>query len=63
MSSGGALPKINAENIEFVKGWFDDTIPPFMQEYDDNVVFIHIDCDTYQSTKTVLTQFSERMKP
>lgn len=44
------------DNVELVKGWFDDTLPIFVTR--DDIVgkkadFIHIDCDLYSSTKTV----------
>jgi len=62
-STDGELPSVTADNIEFVKGWFADTIPPFLKRHEDDVAFIHIDCDIYPSTKTVLTMFTGRIKP
>ncbi|TWP51656.1 class I SAM-dependent methyltransferase [Lentzea tibetensis] len=39
---------------ELVVGWFDDTLPGFLEEHEGPVTFLHVDCDLYSSTKTVL---------
>ena len=49
----GDLPKVN-ENVRLVKGWFNETLPAFVKEHPEPCAFIHIDCDLYSSTKTVL---------
>ena len=41
------------KNVKFIKGLFDDTLPNFMQENNKKISFIHIDCDIYESTKTI----------
>ena len=47
------LPKVR-KNVQLIKGWFDDTIPSFIQENKDfKVAFIHSDSDLYSSTKTM----------
>jgi hypothetical protein len=48
----GELPKVN-ENVILVKGWFKDTLPIFLKNNKEKISFIHIDCDTYESTKDV----------
>jgi hypothetical protein len=48
----GKLPKIRS-NTELHKGWFDATIPAFVQQFDGNIAFLHVDCDLYSSTKTI----------
>lgn len=50
----GNLPKIDNSNISYVKGFFEDTLPSFLQNYNNTVSLIHIDCDIYSSTKTIL---------
>lgn len=41
-------------NVELVIGWFDKTLPKFIEENDiDKIRFINIDCDLYSSTKTI----------
>ena len=47
------LPKVR-KNVQLIKGWFDDTIPSFIQENKDfKIAFIHSDSDLYSSTKTM----------
>lgn len=49
----GLLPKVN-DNVELIKGWFNDTLPTFLKDKNKKISFIHIDCDLYSSAKTVL---------
>lgn len=49
-------------NIRLHKGWFSDSIPPFLSEHKGNADFLHIDCDLYSSTKTVLDLFASRIR-
>ena len=52
---GGKIPKLNSNCIP-IKGWVQDTVPKFIKEHQNlQINFIHIDLDTYQSTKDVLT--------
>jgi len=47
------LPKIK-ENVVLVKGWFEKTLPEFIEKHRNiPASFIHIDCDLYSSTKTI----------
>jgi predicted O-methyltransferase YrrM len=46
------LPKVES-NVTLIKGWFDQTLPKFLQEYIEPINFLHIDCDLYSSTKTI----------
>lgn len=51
---GGEFP-IVPPNVRLVKGWFNESLPIFIQEHrDEKVTFLHIDCDLYESTKCVL---------
>ena len=48
-----ALPKVR-KNVELIKGWFDETIPAFIEKYNDfKISFLHSDSDLYSSTKTM----------
>ena len=49
-STGGMIP--NIPGVEFIKGWFEDTIPPFLERAKP-LALLHIDCDLYSSTKTI----------
>lgn len=49
---------------ELVVGWFNDTLPGFMVEHaDEPVAFVHVDCDVYSSTVTVLENVGPRLRP
>jgi predicted O-methyltransferase YrrM len=56
------LPQV-ASNVELVVGWFDRTLPQFLDAHPGPVSLVHIDCDLYSSTQTVLTQLRERFVP
>ncbi|MDU0290016.1 class I SAM-dependent methyltransferase [Saccharothrix longispora] len=47
---------------ELVAGWFDETLPGFMAEHPGEVAFLHVDCDLYSSTKTVLDLVGPRLR-
>lgn len=54
---GGKLPNINDERVKFVKGWFNQTLPSFVQQIradDDKQIVLHLDADLYSSTYYVL---------
>ncbi|MEO0413476.1 MAG: class I SAM-dependent methyltransferase [Verrucomicrobiota bacterium] len=57
----GNLPPV-PPNVELFKGWFDDSLPPFLADHPGDARLIHIDCDIYSSTKTVLTELTPRIK-
>jgi predicted O-methyltransferase YrrM len=58
----GQLPPV-AANVELVKGWFDETLPPFLETHPGPVSFLHVDCDMYSSTKVVLQNLAPRIVP
>jgi hypothetical protein len=51
-SRNGDFPEVNA-NVVLIKGWFSDTLVPFLKEHNKKVSFLHIDCDLYSSTKFI----------
>ena len=57
----GKVPKLSESNIELHKGWFDATLPPFLETHPGAVRFLHIDCDLYSSTRTVLELLAPRI--
>ncbi|MDJ0825044.1 MAG: class I SAM-dependent methyltransferase [Rhodobacter sp.] len=59
----GQLPKVR-DNVELVVGWFTDTLPKFAAGLpkDATVGFLHVDCDLYSSTVTVLWQLAPFMR-
>lgn len=47
----GVIPKTNDQRIRFVKGWFNDTLRPFLQEFSPRArLVIHNDGDLFSST-------------
>ena len=54
------LPKV-AHNVILNKGWFEDTIPEFRARHSSPISFLHIDCDLYSATKTVLNLFEDQI--
>ena len=61
-SLGGGLPRVRS-NVRLIKGWFEETLPKFVKDHAEPCAFIHIDCDLYSSTKTVLNHLGEKMIP
>src|SRR5450432_5940 len=41
-----SLPSVR-DNVVLIKGWFQDTLPPFLEEHRGTVSFVHVDCDLY----------------
>ncbi len=48
---------------ELVVGLFEDELPGFLARNDERVAFLHVDCDLYSSTKTVLDLLGDRLAP
>lgn len=48
-------------NVELIDGWFEDTVPGFVETHPGRVAFAHIDCDLYSSTATVFSAIRERL--
>jgi O-methyltransferase len=49
-SVGGVVPQTNDNRIRFVKGWFNDTLRPFLQEFSPRSrLVIHNDGDLFSS--------------
>lgn len=59
--AGSLLPEVPGAAL--VVGWFDDTLPVFMKEHEAPVGFLHVDCDLYSSTVTVLEHVGPRLRP
>lgn len=52
------LPKLN-QNVVPIVGWIQDTLKPFLEKEKPKINFIHVDVDTYETTKYIL----ENIKP
>jgi predicted O-methyltransferase YrrM len=53
------LPDI--PGAQLVIGLFEDTLPGFLAHNDEPIAFMHLDCDLYSSTKTVLDLAGDRL--
>lgn len=58
----GQLPAVEP-NVRLYKGWFEETLPAFLEHYSEPVAFLHVDCDLYSSTETILQQLKDRIVP
>ena len=56
------LPNVEP-NVHLIKGWFNETLPLFLQEYKDKISYLHVDSDIYSSAIYVLTSLAERLQP
>lgn len=62
-TTNGSVPRFVDHRVQFVKGWFHETLPSFLQRPDvarmladpKFNVFVHLDADLYSSTLFVLT--------
>lgn len=58
----GEIPAVPA-NVELIAGWFDDTLPGFLEKHPGPARLINVDCDIYSSTRTVLDLLAPRIVP
>jgi O-methyltransferase len=56
-----AMKQVGATNAEFVKGWFEDTIPK--HHFDEPIALLRLDGDWYESTMVCLTNLFDRVAP
>jgi len=59
-STNGKPPQI--AGIEWFKGWFTDTVPEYLK-IAKPIALLHIDCDLYSSTKSVLWPLNDFVVP
>jgi hypothetical protein len=57
----GPPPENLPHNVELISGMFADTIAPFLAAHPGDAALIHVDCDLYSSTQTVLTECAARI--
>jgi hypothetical protein len=62
-STEGKMPVINDNRVSFVKGWFQNTLPIFLDRFSpDKQIIIHCDADIYSSTMYVLCKMDSSIK-
>lgn len=55
-----APPQVN-KNVSLISGLFENSLTPFLESHQGDCSFIHIDCDLYSSTSTVLNALAPRI--
>ena len=55
------VPKLN-NNVVPIVGWIQDTLPQFMNEKNPKINFVHMDVDTYESSKFILEKIKPNLK-
>jgi O-methyltransferase len=59
----GEMPRIDDPRVKLVKGWFTDTVPPFLKSYVPKpMLILHLDADLYSSTIFALNQLQPFIK-
>jgi hypothetical protein len=58
-STGGRRPRVDGATLH--AGWFEDTLPAFLATHSGAVSLLHVDCDLYSSTRTVLQALAPRL--
>lgn len=60
---GGHLPPVR-RNVRLIKGFFNDTLPRFATDHaGEKLALLHIDCDLYSSTVTILDNLGGMLAP
>ncbi|PCJ67703.1 MAG: hypothetical protein COA58_00785 [Bacteroidetes bacterium] len=50
-------------NVEIHEGYYENSLPVFLEKNSEPFAFLHIDCDLYSSTKTIFDLCKERLVP
>lgn len=62
--AGGAVPQIDDERVSFVKGWFQNTLPGFLNGFSPRSrLIVHNDSDLYSSTLFTLANLNMLLVP
>ncbi len=54
------LPAVRG-NVEMIVGLFQDTLPAFVDTHAGPISLLHVDCDLYSATKTILRYLGHRL--
>lgn len=61
---GGAMPQIEDDRVSFVKGWFQTTLPGFLNGFTPRSrLVVHNDSDLYSSTLFTLASLNRLLLP
>lgn len=56
-------PPAVRENCQLVVGLFERTLPSFIAAHGTDIAFLHVDCDLYGGTRTILENCRPHIKP
>ena len=56
------LPEV-PRNVTLIKGWFQETLPGFLESHPGPIAFLHIDSDLYSSCRYLLEALAGRLVP
>jgi predicted O-methyltransferase YrrM len=56
-----SLPKVR-KNVTLVQGWFDQSLPEFLEKHTGQIGFLHVDSDLYSSAKIIFDLLESRLK-
>jgi O-methyltransferase len=63
-TTGGKMPVLDDPRVQFVKGWFQDSLPTFLVSFQPaNRLVVHLDADLFTSTLYCLTMLHHHLKP
>ena len=51
------------KNCELRIGWFSETLPGFVEQHQEPIALLHMDCDLYSSAVTVLDALDQQIVP
>ncbi|GAA4866822.1 class I SAM-dependent methyltransferase [Luteimonas vadosa] len=60
-TTAGRLPAVPG-HVRLHAGWFEETLPAFLQAHPGPIGLLHVDCDLYSSTRTVLELAAPRLQ-
>jgi O-methyltransferase len=60
----GQMPQFDDPRVRLVKGWFTDTLPGFLKDFQPGpTLIVHLDADLYSSTIFVLRELRSLLRP
>jgi len=63
-SAAGKLPDIRDHRVQLIIGWFQESLPKFLETYHpENPLVVHNDSDLYSSTLYTLTSLNSVLRP
>jgi hypothetical protein len=57
---GGRLPRVPG-NVSLHRGYFEASVPKWLNDHPGHLAFIHLDCDLYSSARTIFTLLAPRL--